>query len=158
MPRFVEQRSCELCGAIFGVRGNYRIQRFCNRTCRNRANTRQHAYCADIALPLADRFRARYAVQPSGCWEWIGPRTTNGYGASMMNGSPERIASRLSWHLNRGPIPEGLMVLHKCDNPPCVNPDHLFLGVKSDNALDYFGKLRVGLVVPRKERPALVLR
>lgn len=70
------------------------------------------------------------------CWVWIGPRAANGYG--IVNGYhfTERFAHRLSWTMANGPIPSGLWVLHSCDNKPCVNPEHLFLGTALDNAHD----------------------
>lgn len=79
-----------------------------------------------------------------GCWLWIGARTGQGYG-SLSVGYPERIhvpAHRLSYELNVGPIPDGLWVLHACDNPPCVRPDHLFLGSCQDNVDDKCAKGR----------------
>ena len=72
-----------------------------------------------------------------GCWEWGRGRDKRGYGHMSR---PERGASRLvhrvSWEVHRGPIPGGMCVLHQCDNPPCCNPDHLFLGTRGDNNKD----------------------
>ncbi len=65
------------------------------------------------------------------CWNWTGSTTNGGYG--VMNISQKIIrATRMSYELNKGKIPEGLFVLHHCDNPLCVNPTHLFLGNDSD--------------------------
>ena len=69
------------------------------------------------------------------CWEWQGSRVPKGYGSMWAWGRLWR-AHRLSWTLWRGGIPDGVLVLHKCDNPPCVNPEHLFLGTAQDNAND----------------------
>jgi len=68
------------------------------------------------------------------CWLWVGRVTRKGYGISPM-GIKERAAHRVSWILHKGPI-GGFHVLHKCDNPSCVNPNHLFLGTHSDNMRD----------------------
>lgn len=97
-------------------------------------------------IPFGTRFWAK--VDRSGeCWEWIGKPTTHGYGRlerapqGQRRGAPV-YAHRASWELHYGPIPEGLNVLHHCDNPPCVRPTHLFLGTHLDNMADMFAKGR----------------
>lgn len=70
------------------------------------------------------------------CWAWAGAVSRMGYGA-LNNGAGKVVrANRVSWELNRGHIPNGLLVLHRCDNPPCCNPDHLYLGTGDDNTAD----------------------
>jgi hypothetical protein len=69
------------------------------------------------------------------CWEWIGYKRGNGYGGVSLLGKKE-YAHRVSWELAHGPIQHGLFVLHKCDNPTCVNPAHLYLGTQADNIHD----------------------
>lgn len=76
------------------------------------------------------------------CWVWqAGIKPHNGYGAFSLNGR-EMVAHRVAWLLCHGEIPDGLRVLHHCDNPPCVRPDHLFLGTQKDNVLDAVAKGR----------------
>ena len=70
------------------------------------------------------------------CWEWIGYREKSNYGRVSFRGNNKVLAHRASWILTNGDIPDGLCVLHECDNPPCVNPNHLFLGTHKDNARD----------------------
>lgn len=73
----------------------------------------------------------------NGCWLWRGAQSSAGYGACGYRDIPgERTAHRVSWHLHRGPIPDGRMVLHTCDVKLCVNPEHLYLGDGKDNASD----------------------
>lgn len=93
--------------------------------------------------PLEKRFW-RKVEKTDSCWLWTGAKFENGYGAIWTNPITQR-AHRISWELNRGKIPPGLIVCHHCDNPPCVRPDHLFLGTLSDNRRDMVEKKR-GLV------------
>ena len=88
----------------------------------------------------ADRFFAKVDKSES-CWDWTGSKTTPGYG-NFWDGSRHTGAHRFSWKLHFGEIPEGLLVLHRCDRPLCVNPEHLFLGTPRDNALDMLSKGR----------------
>jgi hypothetical protein len=99
---------------------------------------------------VEDRFWAN--VDKSGdCWEWQASVNLDGYGRFCLKGKRIR-AHRLSWVLANGEIPEGMCVLHKCDNPPCVSPDHLFLGTRADNVRDMVqkGRCRSGTCNPKK--------
>lgn len=77
----------------------------------------------------------------TGCWNFTGSRNNQGYGWFSINGKAMG-AHRASWILFRGEIPEGQIVCHKCDNPQCVNPDHLFVGTNQDNRIDCENKGR----------------
>jgi hypothetical protein len=69
------------------------------------------------------------------CWEWEGYRVQGGYGRVRLNGT-KWLAHRAAWALANGPIPEGNVVRHTCDNPPCANPRHLLTGTPKDNMRD----------------------
>lgn len=87
------------------------------------------------------RFQSSYVVDSlSGCWLWNRVVTWQGYGKFHLNGTLP--AHRAAWQLHRGPIPEEAHVLHKCDKPACVNPEHLFLGTHLENMRDKVRKAR----------------
>ena len=85
--------------------------------------------------------------ETSGCWNWTGAIHRNGYGKfGRRDGDRQRTdgAHRVAWEVLIGPIPDGLHVLHKCDNPCCINPEHLFVGTNQDNVDDMMAKGRHG--------------
>jgi hypothetical protein len=100
-----------------------------NRAARKRARSR----------PIEDwsAFDAQIKTVESGCQEWQGQRNPDGYGWFK-----ERQTHRLAFERANGPIPPGLLVCHSCDNPPCCNPDHLWLGTVADNTRDMLAKGR----------------
>jgi len=95
----------------------------------------------------AARFWSKVKIT-DGCWEWQAHRVS-GYGQFSIAGRKLEYAHRVSWVLSGNAIPQGLSVLHRCDNPACVRPDHLFLGTQLDNMKDMIEKGRDRIVGSR---------
>lgn len=91
-------------------------------------------------LSLMDRLMV-WCSKSAGCWEWTGFRDSKGYGRINIGDTPA-LAHRVSWEVFRSPIPDGMYVLHRCDNPSCMRPEHLFLGDQQMNMDDKMSKKR----------------
>jgi hypothetical protein len=139
-PRTV-QFLCAECGAK-ALRELSRRRRFCGVVCYKLFEAKR---LADPAA-LAKRFWSKVmAGDPDACWEWGGSRTAKGYGGFFVTRTRKVMAQRVAYCLHAGVGLEsldGLVVMHKCDNPPCCNPSHLVLGSQSDNINDMFAKGR----------------
>ena len=101
-------------------------------------------------MSLRERFERKFMPEPiSGCWIWTGSlnKRHNGYGQIRIGDGKPLLAHRASYELHIGTIPDGMCVLHKCDVPCCVNPNHLFLGTHADNMRDCHSKGRAFMQV-----------
>lgn len=133
-------RKCERCGCPFSFRAcpsNISLGRgrFCSKNCQKQWQT----------IPLAVRFK-KYVGKPeiSGCVPWVGLRNADGYGliGSGTKNGRNLLAHRVAYEFAHGKIPDGMLILHHCDNPPCINVKHLFLGTHADNHADMMQKGR----------------
>jgi hypothetical protein len=133
------KRKCLKCGRNFTPIDPRRSGKYCSLKCyRSSANRIERG-------TLSERFWSKVKKTKT-CWIWTGMRFVGKHGdyGGIHRSNPRRMvkAHRVSWELHFGPIPEGLLVCHHCDNPPCVRPDHLFIGTHRDNVLDCERKKR----------------
>jgi hypothetical protein len=136
-PITYHDRICEHCGAAFERRSKGRKAaaiRFCSRRCFD-----QHKRVDPVAM------YHRRVIKRDGCWGWRGKTDRRGYPFFELKRGGSIVmyrAHRLSYEIHTGPIPDGLNILHHCDNPPCTRPDHLFVGTHQDNTNDMLSKGR----------------
>ena len=125
---------------------------FC-KTCgcpvvRTAKHCRRHQQNGPRAKPLDERFWTSVLIaSDADCWIWQKSKDRKGYGkfgtGSMKDGTRRiEIASRMAWIITHGEIEDGLFVCHRCDNPSCCNPSHLYLGTCADNLQEMHGKGR----------------
>ncbi len=123
------ERVCPFCHQAFTTR--YRQAKYCSISCSNKAST--------LSTPdeLRSYLLARVTIpeDKNACWLWQGSFDSHGYGMMFVKNASIR-AHRVSHELFIGPIPEGMYILHACDNPPCISPHHLRYGTKRENAHD----------------------
>lgn len=156
-------KPCAVCGNEFMA--SSKRNTMCGQACRNKrfngtygvpckscgkkTYSDKHILCQPCDVlrrnkETAERFKKRFfdkVDKTDGCWVWKGSRSSYGYGQFNI-GDVCHLAHRVSCEIHFGPIPPGLQALHKCDNPPCVNPAHLYIGTALDNALDRVDKER----------------
>lgn len=178
------QNQCQTCGKAFHVKRCEQTERkYCSKACFRKHHARTCPNCGVVFTPSKERvccsnachvaYAKRYKMEnyaaifwsyidrSGDCWEWQGTHNEQGYGCFDLN-KKRRASHRVAYELTHGTIPDGLLVLHRCDNPPCCNPDHLFLGTHKDNADDCAAKGRLsiggGKRIEDNEIPGLIDR
>lgn len=137
-------RTCDRCGREF--KPPLKSSRFCSHPCF----AASHRSDPEVAFwKRVDKDGPTPTTRPhlGPCWVWRGAKARNGRGHfTPHKGEPTVVAARYAYASRIGPIPHGLFVCHRCDNPSCVRPDHLFAATQSDNLMDASrkGRLNVG--------------
>ena len=133
-------RPCSECSGPVLARG------MCRRHYYQARRSPDFVFIQKPGRSLEERFW-NFVVKGPGCWDWTGATHPFGYGVMGVSGRRGAVdtAHRVSWLIHNGPVPDMTEVCHRCDNPPCTRPDHLFLGTHADNMSDMGAKGRSGL-------------
>lgn len=134
---YLKSSTCKLCNKTFKYNFKDRTGTFCSREC----SFKEKLVTKDILKEYMTKMYNQKVMKKEGCWSWAGS-VRRKYGLISMGSNSDILIHRASWEIHNGPIPKGLCVLHKCDNPICSNPEHLFLGTQLDNIQDMFVKQR----------------
>jgi hypothetical protein len=116
------------------------------------SNHRESINTVSYSVETANRFHAKYERRGDHeCWFWTSNKQLNGYGTMSVGGKPRK-AHRIAYELAYGPIPAGASICHRCDQPDCVNPAHLFAGDHTVNMRDAASKRRLSVPRPNAQR------
>lgn len=137
---------CQQCGAEFRGyrRGTGKAPRYCSSACYHGARKGTQPPGGFRSVPAEDRFweKVDRSGGPDACWPFTGGRNKDGYGKFAVERKVQVRAHRFAWELVNGPMPPGLNGCHRCDNPPCCNPAHIFPGTNAENLADMVAKGR----------------
>lgn len=151
-PRVCGMPDCERTASA----ATYCAKHYKRLKANGRADDASVRVARPAVTPIGVRLLRRVRFRDDGCWEWTGNRHAFGYGLIQVSRARNEGTHRVMWKLAHGPIPKGMWVLHRCDHPWCVNPEHLFLGTPADNIHDMMAKGRRGRPVPYTKHPKRV--
>lgn len=130
----MKERICEVCGKTFKAR-NTQVGKYCSTKCRGIG--------VNKPIPIKDRIYQHIDKKSEAdCWNFTGFKNKDGYGVIGTIPGKSEGAHRVMYKLEKGEIPENMVVMHTCDNPSCCNPNHLILGTQAENILDMTNKDR----------------
>lgn len=144
MGRAQESKACEECGAAFlrlPCHGGpyWSRKRFCSRGCFGKSHARKSA---KLRPSLRDKFNEKVVISADGCWHWSGLKDKDGYG--LLNYARKVLrAPVVALELDGRPVPKGKYACHRCDNPGCIRPDHLYVGTPAENMRDAVERRRL---------------